>query len=151
MVMRWYGKILIPSDGGAHTLPAIQRGLEVAKLLNAEVTALSVIDVRAFASLSQGYSLPDMYSYLDAVAESAVELVRLEGRKLQVDVEMVVKRGSPAVDIIEESKKHDLVVMGTSGRKGLPHLMMGSVAEKVVRFAECPVMVVKGPITTANG
>ena len=51
--------------------------------------------------------------------------------------------GSPVKAIVEASKDFELIVMGTLGRTGFAKFMMGSVAEKVVRFAKCPVMVVK--------
>ena len=60
-----------------------------------------------------------------------------------VEVKAVSKMGSPANDIVEASKNYDLVVMGTIGRTGVSKLLLGSVAEKVVRFAECPVLVIR--------
>jgi nucleotide-binding universal stress UspA family protein len=54
-----------------------------------------------------------------------------------------IEWGSPAGKIVQDSGKFDLVVMGSLGRSGVSKFIMGSVAEKVVRFAECPVLVVK--------
>ena len=47
--------------------------------------------------------------------------------------------------IVESSKDYDLIVMGTLGRTGFSKLMMGSVAERVVRYSNCPVMVIRAP------
>ncbi len=60
-------------------------------------------------------------------------------------VKTLVIEGSPANEIITASKDYDLIVMGSLGRTGLSHLLMGSVAEKVVRHASCPVLVVRAP------
>ncbi|MDD1743881.1 MAG: universal stress protein, partial [Methanomassiliicoccales archaeon] len=54
-----------------------------------------------------------------------------------------IEEGSPPRKIMEMSKNYDLIVMGTLGRTGVSKLLLGSVAEKVVRFAECPVLVVR--------
>ncbi|NLK26358.1 MAG: universal stress protein [Euryarchaeota archaeon] len=139
----WYQKILLPVDGSEISKKAAMIGLDMAKLLNAEVTVISVIDLTSFTSLTQGYMLPDMFSYIDGAAEAAVKDILAEGRERNITMTPLVKRGSPAQDIIDQSRHHDLIVMGTSGRSGVSHLVLGSVAEKVVRFAECPVLVVK--------
>ena len=55
----------------------------------------------------------------------------------------VVKMGDPLSEIVEHSRDFDLVVMGTHGRTGMSHLFLGSVAERVVRSASCPVLTVR--------
>ena len=71
----------------------------------------------------------------------------------QVPVERRLLAGDPADAIIRlaESENIDLIVMGTHGRRGLSRLLMGSVAEAVVRAAPCPVLTVKQPVVTAVG
>ena len=71
------------------------------------------------------------------------ELVRKELPK----TEWLIEEGYPFPRIIEIARKHevDLIVMGTHGRTGLAHALLGSVAEKVVRKAPCPVLTVKHP------
>jgi nucleotide-binding universal stress UspA family protein len=61
--------------------------------------------------------------------------------------EVTVVRGVPFREILETAKMQqvDLIIMGTQGRTGLQHVLMGSVAEKVVRLAPCPVLVVRQP------
>jgi nucleotide-binding universal stress UspA family protein len=54
-----------------------------------------------------------------------------------------IEEGSPSRKIVELSSEHDLIVMGTLGRTGFSKLLLGSVAERVVRFAKCPVLVVR--------
>jgi nucleotide-binding universal stress UspA family protein len=141
--MRWYRNILIPTDGSADAQAAIAAGLEMARRLNADVTIISIIDVRALISIHQGIGVPDQHSYQQRAADAAVEDVLKAAREMGVRATVIVRRGNPADDIIEESRRHDLIVMGTKGRTGVAHLFLGSVAEKVVRFAACPVLVIR--------
>jgi nucleotide-binding universal stress UspA family protein len=113
--------------------------------MDAEVTAISIVDVGSVAYSSQVPGMTDVYSYLEEAADAAVDQVRQEGENIGVVVKTVVKDGVPAHEIIEASKGYDLIVMGTLGRTGLSHLLIGSVAEKVVRFANCAVLVIRAP------
>jgi len=143
MTTRTYRKILLPVDGSDIAKKAVRTGLELARLSDAEVTAISVIDLTKFRSTSQGVMLPDMFAYMEQAAEAAVEDAIKEGKAMGIEVKGLIARGSPATDIIEHSKDYDIIVMGTAGRTGFSRAALGSVAEKVVRFAACPVMVVK--------
>jgi nucleotide-binding universal stress UspA family protein len=69
-----------------------------------------------------------------------------------ITVERHLMQGEPVATIVEFARRVpcDLIVMGTHGRRGLRHLLMGSVAEQVVRKAPCPVLTVRGPIPTAS-
>ena len=66
---------------------------------------------------------------------------------LRPHVEIVAARGSAFVEIIQYAKAHniDLIVLGTHGRGPIAHMLMGSVAEKIVRKAPCPVLTVRHP------
>jgi nucleotide-binding universal stress UspA family protein len=141
--MEWYKRILIPTDGSNNSRRAIEHGLELAKLLNSDVTAVSVIDVSDLASRTQVFTPTPLASTQADVTDAAVAEVAMLAKGMGVRATTQVRMGSPALDIIEMSQKYDLIVMGTKGRTGLPHLLMGSVAEKVVREAKCPVLVVK--------
>ena len=141
--MALYKRILIPTDGSKNAQAAVVRGVELAKMLGSEVTIMSVIDVQAVVSLQQGLGMPDVYAYQQKGAEAAAETALKAAEKAGVQARAVVRRGSPALDIIEASRDHDLVLMATRGRTGARHFLLGSVAEKVIRFAACPVMVVR--------
>jgi nucleotide-binding universal stress UspA family protein len=141
--MSIYKQILIPTDGSEYTKAAALHGLTLAKLTGAEVTALFVIDVSTISSFPLGPAIPDLTPVLEGEGKKAVEFVRVEGEKMGVKVTAKIELGSPASTIIKDSAKFDLVVMGTLGRSGVSKLLLGSVAEKVIRFAECPVLVVR--------
>lgn len=76
------------------------------------------------------------------------ELFAIKPTDSSIDVEYFFRRGDAAAEILEVAKdnKCDVIVIGTHGRTGLGRVLMGSVAEKVVRRAECPVVTVKKPI-----
>jgi nucleotide-binding universal stress UspA family protein len=125
-------------------MAAATKGLELAKLIGAEVTAISIMETSSLywgrgSRMTQVYSYP----YMEEDANQAVDQVSKEGEAMGVVVKKIVKSGVPAHEIVEASKDFDLIVMATFGQTGLSHLLMGSVAEKVVRFALCPVLVIR--------
>ncbi len=141
--MKPFNRILIPTDGSEYTKEAIKKGLELAKVLDAEVTALYVVDQTSFINFPMDSTIVSVYTLLEKEGKDAIDYVQSEGAKLGLDVKIRIEEGSPPRKIMEASKRFDLIVMGTLGRTGVSKLLLGSVAEKVVRFAECPVLVVR--------
>ena len=136
-------RILIATDGSEHTKDAVSKGLKLAKILGAEVTALYVIDQTSFVSFPMDSTIVSVYSLLENEGKRAVDEVKAEGDQLGVNVTPVVVEGSPTRKIVEMAADFDLVVMGTLGRSAISKLFMGSVAERVTRYAPCPVLVVR--------
>ncbi len=142
--MKPFERILIPTDGSENAKEAATRGLELAKLMDAEVTTVSVMDNGSlYFGRGSRQTAVLSYPYLEEEANLAVDQVSQEGKAMGVVVKKIVMKGVPANEIIKASKDYDLIVMGTFGHTGLSHLLMGSVAEKVVRFASCPVLVIR--------
>jgi nucleotide-binding universal stress UspA family protein len=140
-----FKKILIPTDGSEYTKAAVRKGLEIAKAVGAEVTALYVVDQTSFINFPMDYTIVSVYTLLEKEGEEAMEFVKKEAEALGVKVTTRIEEGSPSRKIVDLSAEHDLVVMGTLGRTGFSKLLLGSVAERVVRFAKCPVLVVRSP------
>jgi nucleotide-binding universal stress UspA family protein len=141
-----YKKILIATDGSDHSEHAEKHGLTMAKRSGATVTALHVVEVaHPSRSISSPTSLllDEQIEMLKEEGKKIVDEIMEKGKEMGVDVHPMVVEGHPAHEIIEHSKDHDLVVVGTLGRGGLSHLLLGSVAERVVRHAPVPVLVVK--------
>jgi len=136
-------KILIATDGSDNTKEAVSYGLWLAKELSAEVTALYVVDQTSFGSFPMDSSIVSVYSLLEDEGKKAVEDVKLEGESVGVKVTPMILEGSPTRKIVEVAAGFDLVVIGTLGRSALTKLFMGSVAERVTRYAPCPVLVVR--------
>jgi len=140
-----FKKILIPTDGSEYTKAAVRKGLEMAKAAGAEVTALYVVDQTSFINFPMDSTIVSVYTLLEKEGEEAMEYVKKEAEALGVKVTTRIEEGSPSRKIVDLSAEHDLVVMGTLGRTGFSKLLLGSVAERVVRFAKCPVLVVRSP------
>jgi nucleotide-binding universal stress UspA family protein len=142
--MKMYSRILIPTDGSEFSKEAAAHGLALAKLTGAEVTSLFVVDDGTYLNL--GPIITDLTQTLEEEGKKAVAYVKAEGEKMRVKVKTRIERGSAPLVIIKDSKDFDLIVMGTHGRSGVSKLVMGSVAEKVVKSAGCPVLIVRGPL-----
>lgn len=136
-------RVLIPTDGSEHAREAVEFGLTLAQRFSAEVTALYVVDQTAFVNFQADTAVITVYSMLEKEGRAAVEEVRRRGEELGVKVEVQVVEGSPTRRIVELASNFDLVVMGPLGRSAVAKLFLGGVAERVVRFAPCPVLVVR--------
>ncbi len=141
-----YNKILIATDGSKHSEKAVDHGLTLAKELGATVTALYVTEVEVLYTPPMSTVPPSVTEeQIEDHKEAGEEIVKQvveQGKEIGVEVVPKVVVGHPTNKILEEAKKHDLIVMGTLGRSGIVSLLLGSVTEKVVRHAPVPVLVV---------
>ncbi|MCG7853472.1 MAG: universal stress protein [Methanosarcinaceae archaeon] len=146
MKSEMYRKILIATDGSEPNKKAISHGIELAKLSEAKVYAVFVVDTASFASIPMDTGWEMMYELLQKEGADATRLVEDDAKALGVDVESAVIEGHPSHEIIEfaENNDIDLIVLGTLGKSGLDRFLLGSVAEKVSRNARVPVLVVRG-------
>ncbi|MFA6710078.1 MAG: universal stress protein [Candidatus Methanomethylophilaceae archaeon] len=140
-----FEKILVPTDGSEFTKVAIEKAMELAKCTGGRITALYVEDQTIFVNMPLDSAIMNVYSVLRKEGQAAVDYVFDLGAKYGIQVEKKIVEGSPVKVIIEDSADYDVIVMGTLGRTGMSKLMMGSVAERVVRYSKCPVMVVRSP------
>jgi len=138
-----FGRILIPTDGSEYTKAAIHKGIHLAKLCNAKVTAMYVVDQTSFVNFPMDSTIVNVYSLLEKEGNDALDYVKDKGNAIGVEVTTMMEEGSPVKKIVEASKNNDVIVMGTLGRTGMSKLLLGSVAERVVRHAYCPVLVVR--------
>lgn len=140
-----YDKILIATDGSDLSQKAENEGLELAKRYGGSVTVLYVEDIYIPSAMVGPYALAveENVEEIKNFGKEIVEKVKEKGKKLGVTVSTMLLRGHPAEEIINQAGKFDLVVVGSLGRSGLTHLLIGSVAEKVVRHSPVPVLVVK--------
>jgi nucleotide-binding universal stress UspA family protein len=146
-------RILAPTDFSELSKQGLERALELAETFGANLTLLHVVEpppypVEGIVPAHLGATLLD-----DLEREANNELAHIlrppPGSKVAVTRRVVI--GVPYRKIIEvaEEEKADLIVMTTHGRTGLSHLVMGSVAEKVVRTAPCPVLTIRPSGTSA--
>jgi nucleotide-binding universal stress UspA family protein len=142
---------LVPMDFSAHADHALDYAIALAEKLQARLTLLHVIQQIHMGVGDVATALP--YAYIQDIeagvqVEMEKHLKRVEAAKLEGDIAIV--HGVPFQCIIDlaQEKNVDLIVMGTHGRTGLQHVLLGSVAEKIVRLAPCPVLVTRGTANT---
>ncbi len=140
-----FKNILVPTDGSEYTKAAVKKAMELAKLAGGKITALYVLDQTILTNMPMDTAVMNVYNTLEKEGKTAVDYVRDLGAQEGVEVELSIKEGTPFKVILDESPKYDIIVMGTLGRTGMSKLLMGSVAERVVRASQCPVMVVRAP------
>ena len=139
-----FRKILIAVDESAFAAHAADVGFELARSLGAEVALIHVVDVSAFASPEGGYPAGEII----ALAEQDGRRL-LAGFRQRVSIQPLphefIQVGKPATEIVEAAKDWpaDLIVIGSHGRRGVERLLLGSVAEAVMRHGACPVLVVR--------
>ncbi len=141
-------RILVPTDFSACALPAVRYAAELADKFAAELILLHVVPDAVLALPDAVMPTPAPVADLDALTtagkEGLTNLIaaeKLEGRHPRCEVRI----GSPAAEIVAAaSDLHaDLVCVGTHGRGGIARVLLGSVAEHVVRQAPCPVLTVR--------
>lgn len=141
-------RIMVPHDFSDTADYAFGYALDLARKLGARVTVVHVCDVVPYAypdAYFAGYE--DFASEVERAANEALTKVATAARSENHQIETVLRRGSAWQEInsIATEIKADLIVMGTHGRKGFGRLLLGSVAEKVVRTASCPLLTLHLP------
>lgn len=132
-------RLMLATDGSKYLESSLAKTVELAKELQAEVALVSVVysndEVLALA--------PEMVHRLVTEAANMLEKVETGIKAQGVTVESIVREGEPHAAITElaAEKGTDLIVMGSHGRTGLSRLLMGSVTERVIGYAPCPVLV----------
>jgi nucleotide-binding universal stress UspA family protein len=142
--------ILAPTDFSEGSLQAMRYAIGLSELLGARVVFLHVVEPPAYGvELTGTYPgiAPDVTKKLAEMMHDWVEQVMVRGARVEWHIEM----GSAFAEILAAVERYgaNLIVMGTHGRTGLSHLLLGSVAARVVQHAPCPVLTVKAAASTA--
>jgi nucleotide-binding universal stress UspA family protein len=137
-------QVLAPTDFSDPSRQAIKYACELAKRFGAELTLLHVVQPPTVA-LAYGTPLPEELLHPEPAAQRELDKLELPDGEGIPRVRRDIRSGTPFVEILRYAKENgtDLVVMGTHGGSGLMHALIGSVAEKVVRKAPCPVLTVR--------
>ena len=149
-------KILVPTDFGPSSAVALQHGRDLASSFGATLHVMHAIgDLVTMTTMPPTY-VPDMTQALkEREADARTRLRRMLATNAPETkrTEIVVSAASPARAIVEYAESHgiDLIVMGTHGRNAITQLLLGSVAEKVVRSAPCPVLTVRHAERSQSG
>ena len=145
--MRQYQRILCPVDFSSYSKAALEEGASLAKSMGAELSVLHAYQNPAYVLPMSGYVGPtaDMLNKIREQLAAELEALAAPYRKQGIKTETLVLEGVPYKSIVDHAAEWhaDLIVMDTHGRTGISHALTGSVAERVVRLAPCPVLITR--------
>jgi nucleotide-binding universal stress UspA family protein len=146
--------MLVPIDFSADADAALDYAIALAGKLQARITLFHAIhSVPLWVEGDMGRALPDVYlSQLEKKVQQGLEKRQQRIQAAGVPCNVLMVHGIPFQRIVDlaRDRQIDLIVMGTHGRTGLKHVLLGSVAEKVVHLAPCPVLIVRQPAGTVS-
>jgi nucleotide-binding universal stress UspA family protein len=142
--------VLVPTDFSEASGSALTYGKAMAGAFGASLHLVHVMeDLMAHAWAAEVYvaSMPQLRDEIEKESRQRLATVFTDEERRQYRVVTALLAGNPFLEIIRYAKAHDvdLIVMGTHGRGAIAHMLLGSVAEKVVRKSPCPVLTVKHP------
>ena len=136
-----FQRVLVATDGSKQCRPAVEKAIDFSQSYGGEISVVSIVDVPAEFYAEAPQIVEDMIHK----AKIYVEEVKKKAEASGVKAEAFVKEGEAYQAIVDLAKERDvnIIVMGSHGRTGLKRLLMGSVAEKVIGYAPCPVLVTR--------
>ncbi len=139
--------LLIAIDESPFATEVARSGVNFAQILQAHITFIHVVDNRLVMTAGT-YTPNDLMAQMRKDGENL--LTKLKNLFQYEQPKTILEEGNPGEIVIKQANKlrADTIVIGTHGRTGLSRLVMGSVAEEVIRHAQCPVLVI--PIKTLN-
>lgn len=138
-------RILIPTDGSDPSMRAAEFAIKIAKHFNSEIVAIYVIDRVILEEVSKVHERHGLEEEIRKNAERCLNyIVKLAERK-GLKARSIVAEGQPHDQIVRyaESLKANMIIIGSKGRRGMNRILIGSVAERVIEYAPCPVLVIK--------
>jgi nucleotide-binding universal stress UspA family protein len=144
--MTSFRKILVPIDFSGHSAQALDSAIELAKAFGGRLHLLHCYQINVGAISPYGLVIPE--SFDRDIREAATKQLgqwreKARAQKVEAEAEVSALFPSEAISATAERIGADLIVMGTRGLSGFKHVMLGSVAERTVRIAPCPVLTVK--------
>jgi nucleotide-binding universal stress UspA family protein len=137
--------LLVATDFAPSSQGALNAAIEVAREFDAHVTLVHVYEI-PYAYGEMTYATADMVASLEKLAGEALEKTRREVEQKLPGTTAILRCGVAAPEILSaiDEVHPDLVVIGTHGRTGMKHVLLGSVAERIVRLSPVPVLTVRG-------
>lgn len=146
--MKPFQRILVATDFSDTSTHAVTYAVEMAKTLSAELHVLHVLETEVpLMAAGIAYLPPDIREEVEKDAATKLEQVISQEDRSQLPVTLSISKGTAFVEIIRYARDNrmDLIVLGTHGRGVFAHVLLGNVAEKVVRKASCPVLTIRHP------
>jgi nucleotide-binding universal stress UspA family protein len=143
-------QVLVPTDFSETSEVALKYGASLAETFSSSLHVLHVIPdpySQPWSVEATGVSIADLLRTWEEDAKKRLDALMPAAERAKAKAELATCVGHPFVEIIRYARDHqiDLIVMGTHGRGPVGHMFLGSVAEKVVRKAPCPVLTVRHP------
>ncbi|MDB4943244.1 MAG: UspA domain protein [Labilithrix sp.] len=144
--------ILVPTDFGDASERAVDVAVELAEKLGAELTLVHTYEIPGYVYSAMGFSPMDLLTPVEVVAKQQFEVALATLRKRLPRAKGVLRKGDPRAEIraAVDATRADLVVMGTHGRRGLTHALLGSVAERTVQTSTVPVLTIRAAADAAK-
>jgi len=146
--MARFETILVPVDFSEHSKEALDTAIQMARLFESTIHLLHCYHIQTAGISPYGIVLPS--GYYEDIREAAEKRLndwreKVSGEGVKVETILSADNPSLAINLAAADIQANLIVMGTRGLSGLKHAMLGSVAERIVRLAPCPVLTVKDP------
>ena len=141
--------ILVPTDFSEYSDRAVKQAVDIAEQNNAKITLLHVVDKLQQCAIDYCIPLETMMKVQEDSEKEARRRMQEEANRIlqskKIDVAFDVKAGVPFEEILKQKqdRKADLIVIASHGRTGILKTLIGSVAERVMREANCPVLLVR--------
>jgi nucleotide-binding universal stress UspA family protein len=139
-------RILVPVDFSEPSLAALRFAIDLARTLKARLEIVHAVEAVTYAPMiGSAVDLDKFREEQERSAQRRLAVLAADLRKRRVRCRTTLRIGAAASTIVDLAKRSgaDLIVMATEGRHGVGRLLLGSVAERVVRSAECPVLTVR--------
>ncbi len=143
-----FKKIMVATDGSQTSIRTAELAVDLARLSGGSIIAIYVVDIYRLAHLPGYAAFPSLSSRLMELMQREGELAISEVENMACDAGVpfssIIAEGDPSQEIIKRSHKSgaDLLVLGRIGRSDLEKILLGCVAEKVVRHSKIPVLIV---------
>lgn len=147
--MKLFDRILAATDFSTASAPAVAEAVRIARAAGAELLLVNAYESPGMMTFGPYVASATLYDEIEAAlrggAEKGLRPLAEKARRAGVKTRSEVLRGIPSVAISEAATAHhaDLIVIGTHGRGGITRFLLGSVAQRVIATAPCPVMTVR--------
>lgn len=146
--MASFNRILLATDFSDTSACAVEHAILLARTFGANLHVLHVLESEIPVMMDGvTYLPPNYFEEMEKMAAERLEEVIPRADRDKLSVTLVMRKGNPFLEVVRYARdqKMDLIVLGTHGRGAISHVLMGSVAEKIVRKASCAVLTVRHP------
>jgi len=138
-----YRRVILPTDGSKIAKKGIMNGLKLAKKLDIPAYSIYVLKIDRYDEFEENKVRSDVKDSMKKTAERALRWVRKRAQDMGVDITTEILVGEPYERIVEEADKKDVIYMSSHGASGFKEAIFGSTTERVLKHAECTVIVAK--------